>query len=106
MSSTMIWAIADIILVRAETSPLVVLHYTYLSSESKEGKAVDYESEIWADHDPGCHGDPQLPSIMEDPAFQDVYLMPCCEKGSNSLGCTISRHKPRCASSGVKRAKR
>jgi len=102
----MIWAIADIILVRAETSPLVVSHYTYLSSESKEGKEVDYESEIWADHDPGCHGDPQLPPIMEDPAFEDGYLMPCCEKRSNSLGCTISRHKPRCASSGVKRAKR
>lgn len=46
MSSTMIWAIADIILVRAETSPLVVLHYIYLSSESKEGKEVEYESEI------------------------------------------------------------
>jgi hypothetical protein len=43
---------------------------------------------------------------MEDPAFEDGYLMPCCEKRSNSLGCTISRHKPRCASSGVKRAKR
>lgn len=106
MSSTMIWATADIILVRAEISPLVVLLYTYLSSESKEEKEVDYESEIWADHDPECHGDPQLPPIMEDPAYEDGYLMPCCEKRPYSLGCIISRHKPRCASSGAKQAKR
>ena len=106
MSRTMTWAIADIILVRAETSSFVILLYTDLSSKSKEGKEVDYESEIWADQDPGCHGDPQLPSIMEDPAYEDGYLMPCCEKRPCSIGCTISRHKPRCASSGIKKAKR
>lgn len=67
---------------------------------------VDDESDVWADHDPEGHGDPRLASFMEDPAYEDGYLMSCCEKRPYSLGCIISRHKPRCAGRGTKQAKR
>jgi hypothetical protein len=56
---------------------------------------VDEESDVWADHDPRCHGDPNHPSLMNDPTYADGYIMGCCEKAPYEPGCVVSRHEPK-----------
>ncbi|KAF2717534.1 hypothetical protein K431DRAFT_288492 [Polychaeton citri CBS 116435] len=88
-------------------------HETYDVEENEMGvcryhpleQEVDDESDVWADHDPDCHGDPSDPSLMEDPTYADGYIMSCCEKAPYQPGCVISRHKPNTNSQQAKKAK-
>jgi hypothetical protein len=64
---------------------------------------VDDESATWEDHDPDCHGDPE--DLMDDPTYEDGYIMGCCDKRMNASGCVVSRHKPKVDALGSKRMK-
>ena len=67
---------------------------------------VDEESDVWADHDPDCHGDPDDPALMDDPAYANGYVMGCCERRPGSPGCVVASHKPKVDAQGGKKVRR
>lgn len=57
-------------------------------------KNVDYESEIWADHDEDCYG--ALEDCIEsgDGTYDEGAVWSCCSKSGAAAYCVSSRHKP------------
>ncbi|TRX88312.1 hypothetical protein FHL15_010816 [Xylaria flabelliformis] len=59
---------------------------------------VDYESDIWADHDENCHG----PIDTDENRFQhpEGFVWDCCDKLGHRSGCTRGRHNALSGSRG------
>ncbi|KAF2212727.1 hypothetical protein CERZMDRAFT_6298, partial [Cercospora zeae-maydis SCOH1-5] len=55
-------------------------------------KIVNYDSEIWTDHDDACHGPPE--AHENDPCYEEGFFWGCCEEPIDSAGCVVSRHEP------------
>jgi hypothetical protein len=53
--------------------------------------AVDYESDLWADHDENCHGDIDTPENQRE--FPEGFIYSCCEKRGGSEGCEVGNHQ-------------
>ncbi|TVY75876.1 hypothetical protein LSUE1_G005616 [Lachnellula suecica] len=57
-----------------------------------EGEKELYDDDdLWADHDPDCHGEPS--SFEDDPTFADGFQWTCCEKLGSEEGCKQTKHK-------------
>ncbi|KAI1146657.1 hypothetical protein F4825DRAFT_439947 [Nemania diffusa] len=51
---------------------------------------VDYESDVWADHDENCHGEINTDSNRIE--FPEGFIWDCCDKLGYRSGCTRGRH--------------
>ncbi|KAM3414871.1 hypothetical protein BST61_g10014 [Cercospora zeina] len=60
---------------------------------SEKYKTVNYDSDIWADHDDACHGPPE--AHENDPDYDEGFWWECCEEDGGSIGCVVSRHEPK-----------
>lgn len=56
-------------------------------------KTVDYDAEIWAEHDEDCHG--PMDMFIDDPLYKRGMMWECCELPLNSKGCEQRHHEPR-----------
>ena len=56
---------------------------------------MDYESEIWADHDEACHG--ELENCIEsgDGVYDEGAIWTCCSGSGSAAYCVSSKHKPK-----------
>lgn len=61
-------------------------------SRSAGVKKVDFESDMWADHDERCHG--RLEDFKDDPEFSEGFIWSCCDQDGDAEGCRVTRHKP------------
>jgi hypothetical protein len=77
---------------------MVVLFAYHHLSRPIVGKEVDDSDDFWADHDSNVGGDPE--DLMDDPNYEDGFIMSCCDKRPYEPGCVISRHKPSFDSQG------
>lgn len=48
-------------------------------------KTLDYDSDLWADHDERCH-DP-MDMFIDDVNYDDGHMWDCCEKEMDHPGC-------------------
>ncbi|KUJ12173.1 uncharacterized protein LY89DRAFT_722537 [Mollisia scopiformis] len=54
-------------------------------------KEVDYEADIWADHDPRCHGN--YSDFKDDAGMAEGFIWDCCDKDGDDEGCKSTKHK-------------
>jgi hypothetical protein len=54
-------------------------------------KMVDYDSDIWADHDVDCHG--PYEAFEDDLTFAEGFIWECCDKPGDDEGCKSTKHK-------------
>ncbi|KAM0197493.1 hypothetical protein ACHAPI_004958 [Fusarium lateritium] len=52
---------------------------------------VDYDANIWADHDERCHGTIDSKDMREE--HPEGFIWDCCEKPGNEIGCKLGRHE-------------
>ncbi|MCJ1391949.1 hypothetical protein MMC18_004816 [Xylographa bjoerkii] len=52
---------------------------------------VDWDSDIWADHDENCHGPVDTEENKEE--YPEGFIWDCCEKRGAAEGCKIGWHK-------------
>ncbi|KAF5534940.1 hypothetical protein FPHYL_13321 [Fusarium phyllophilum] len=52
---------------------------------------VDYDADVWADHDENCHGTIDTDSMREE--NPDGFVWTCCDKPGDKAGCTFGRHE-------------
>ncbi|KAK5191249.1 hypothetical protein LTR92_008968 [Exophiala xenobiotica] len=55
-------------------------------------KYLDVDSDLWDDHDPKCHGNPQ--DFEDDPEYGEGFMWDCCDEDGTTEGCTTSKHRP------------
>ncbi|KAF2023583.1 hypothetical protein EK21DRAFT_80554 [Setomelanomma holmii] len=53
---------------------------------------VDWDGDIWADHDELCHG--TIDTIEMREKCPDGFVWDCCGKPGDALGCKTTRHRP------------
>jgi hypothetical protein len=53
---------------------------------------VDYDADIWADHDERCHGTIDTAEMRKD--YPEGFVWDCCEKDGNEEGCELDVHRP------------
>lgn len=56
-------------------------------------KEVDYNADIWADHDERCHGD--MDSFVDDLIYAEGFRWDCCDQEASAEGCIVSKHVPK-----------
>lgn len=54
-------------------------------------KVLNDAEDFWADHDPNCHGDPEI--FIDDPDLAEGFLWTCCKKAGDADGCKKTKHK-------------
>lgn len=54
-------------------------------------KEIYEEADIWADHDPRCHGRPN--DFKDDSDMAEGFVWDCCDKLGNEEGCKSTKHK-------------
>jgi hypothetical protein len=52
---------------------------------------VDYDSSMWDDHDPDCHG--RYEDFEDDSDYAAGFTWSCCEKEGDNEGCKSTKHK-------------
>lgn len=52
---------------------------------------MDYDSSMWDDHDPRCHG--RYEDFEDDSDFARGFTWSCCEKEGDDEGCKSTKHK-------------
>ncbi|KAM0253491.1 hypothetical protein ACHAP5_000520 [Fusarium lateritium] len=52
---------------------------------------VDYDANIWADHDERCHGTIDSKDMREE--HPEGFTWNCCEKPGDEIGCKLGRHE-------------
>jgi len=52
---------------------------------------VDYDADIWADHDENCHGTIDTDSMRAE--YPEGFVWTCCDKPGDEAGCTWGRHE-------------
>lgn len=52
---------------------------------------VDYDADIWADHDENCHGTIDTESMREE--NPEGFVWNCCDKPGDEAGCYRGRHE-------------
>ncbi|KIW57532.1 hypothetical protein PV05_06073 [Exophiala xenobiotica] len=72
------------VLENEKTKGLCVYHPGY--------KDLDTEADIWADHDPSCHGNPH--DFDDDPDYAEGFKWDCCDEDAITEGCKTSKHRP------------
>ena len=64
----------------------------WLASDNSSGmKTVDYDSDMWADHDEDCHG--SYESFIDDPNYAEGFAWDCCDQPGDDEGCKSTKHK-------------
>ncbi|KAF2251766.1 hypothetical protein BU26DRAFT_422577 [Trematosphaeria pertusa] len=53
---------------------------------------VDYDADIWADHDENCHGTIDTDDMREE--IPEGFVWGCCEQLGTAKGCRKSVHRP------------
>lgn len=71
--------------------PPIVLSSESCSNMLAGDKELDYESDIWADHDERCHG--LMDSFEDDPHYADGFRWTCCDADAANEGCKYTKHK-------------
>lgn len=51
---------------------------------------VDYDADVWADHDENCHGEIDTDENRE--SFPEGFVWDCCNKAGYRRGCSVGRH--------------
>jgi hypothetical protein len=59
----------------------------YVSGELE----VDYDADVWADHDENCHGTINTESMRVD--YPEGFVWNCCDKPGDEDGCYHGRHE-------------
>ncbi|CZR59438.1 uncharacterized protein PAC_09330 [Phialocephala subalpina] len=54
-------------------------------------KENDYEADVWADHDPQCHG--PYSDFEDDYEMASGFIWSCCDEEGNNPGCKSTKHK-------------
>ncbi|KAI1057560.1 hypothetical protein LB506_001054 [Fusarium annulatum] len=52
---------------------------------------VDYDADVWADHDENCHGTIDTDSMREE--NPEGFVWTCSDKPGDEAGCTFGRHE-------------
>ncbi|KAI5467488.1 hypothetical protein BGZ63DRAFT_419188 [Mariannaea sp. PMI_226] len=52
---------------------------------------VDFDSDVWADHDEKCHGPEDTEENRRE--FPDGFIYPCCQGQGDAPGCERSKHE-------------
>lgn len=52
---------------------------------------LDYDADIWADHDERCHG--PMDSFIDDPDYDEGFLWDFCDAEGYNEGCKFTKHK-------------
>ncbi|KAI0861784.1 hypothetical protein F4860DRAFT_159117 [Xylaria cubensis] len=59
---------------------------------------VDYDSDVWADHDENCHG--PIDTDENRLEYPEGFVWSCCDKLGHRSGCTRGRHNALSGSRG------
>ncbi|KAH0543880.1 hypothetical protein GP486_008544 [Trichoglossum hirsutum] len=62
-----------------------------VTSNERGVKAVDLDSDFWADHDVDCHG--PFDAFEDDPGYAEGFVWDCCEEPGDNEGCKATKHK-------------
>ncbi|KAF8847874.1 hypothetical protein BDZ45DRAFT_606751 [Acephala macrosclerotiorum] len=54
-------------------------------------KEVDYEADVWDDHDPQCHG--PYSDFEDDYEMASGFVWNCCDEQGDNPGCKSTKHK-------------
>lgn len=66
-----------------------------LSNRNIGAKEVNYDAELWDDHDEDCHG--RMECFEDDSDYQEGFIWSCCGKSGANKGCFMSNHKTKVA---------
>ncbi|KAK4897531.1 hypothetical protein LTR27_004675 [Elasticomyces elasticus] len=58
-------------------------------------KEVDYDSDVWADHNDRCHGYPE--ALVNDPDYAWGMKWSCCGRSGDEDGCSSGGARPKVA---------
>ncbi len=83
---------AYIILVSLDLPRQSSITSTYTQQFPAGYKDLDTEADIWADHDPSCHGNPH--DFDDDPDYAEGFKWDCCDEDATTEGCKTSKHRP------------
>ncbi|OAG03085.1 uncharacterized protein CC84DRAFT_1219992 [Paraphaeosphaeria sporulosa] len=53
---------------------------------------VDWEGDIWADHDERCHGTINTEAMRKE--YPEGFLWSCCDRFGDKTGCRKGPHRP------------
>ncbi|KAI9764122.1 MAG: hypothetical protein M1840_008682 [Geoglossum simile] len=54
-------------------------------------KAVDFDSDFWADHDVNCHG--PYEAFEDDSDYAEGFVWECCDELGDNKGCKTTKHR-------------